>query len=82
MNEVMDTIDQANAHEEFDRDLALRLFKDGAGLKATRDRVIEEFCQAPDCGEPIPETRRKANTATDILYCIDCQARLERTGRL
>ncbi|MBN8488234.1 MAG: TraR/DksA C4-type zinc finger protein [Burkholderiales bacterium] len=33
-------------------------------------------CQTPDCGEPIPEERRRA--VPGVRHCIDCAERLER----
>lgn len=36
-------------------------------------------CEASDCGEPIPEARRRA--IPGVLFCIECQERFERLGR-
>ena len=35
-------------------------------------------CEAPDCGEPIPEARRRA--LPGVRLCIECQERYERLG--
>lgn len=39
-----------------------------------------EYCMEPECGEPIPEARRRA--LPGVKYCIECQARRERRGDL
>lgn len=40
-------------------------------------RVLSaEVCQQPDCGEPIPEERRRA--VPGVRHCVDCAERLER----
>lgn len=76
MAEVMDTADQALAHETFDRDLALALTRELNGIKPAELRIVNQFCE--ECGNEIDPERRAANTATDIVYCIGCQTRWER----
>jgi phage/conjugal plasmid C-4 type zinc finger TraR family protein len=46
-------------------------------IKQTKDSIYTgesaEFCE--ECGEPIPEARRKAIACR---YCLKCQSHLER----
>jgi len=39
-----------------------------------------EACEASDCGEPIPERRRRA--VPGVRLCIECQERFERLGKV
>lgn len=80
MNEVMDETDRAKAQADFGTDLALRLYREESGIKEAGKRVINEYCD--HCGGLIPKARREANTATDILYCVDCQNHFEIKERL
>lgn len=52
----------------------------GVNAPAVDWRVMSaEECEAPDCGEPIPERRRRA--VPGVRLCIECQERFERLGR-
>ena len=48
-----------------------------ARLKARRGPVGESFEDCAECGEPIPEARRRA--VPGVKLCLDCAA--ERQGR-
>ena len=55
----MDEIDQANAHAEFMLDMKLR-----------KHMTPKEYgpAECDDCGEPVPEPRRKLG----LRCCVDC----------
>ena len=74
--DVRDGADQAQAHEEFDTALALLRLRQQAGLKPKGGRLVNKFCD--ECGAEIDPASRAAETATDILLCIDCQRASER----
>jgi len=46
---------------------------------ALPQRASAEYCEASDCGQPIPERRRAA--LPGVALCVECQERLERMGR-
>lgn len=46
-----------------------------ASLKARTHYQAQSLCECEDCGEIIPEQRRKLGAVT---RCIDCQIAIER----
>ncbi|WP_175895700.1 TraR/DksA C4-type zinc finger protein [Burkholderia cepacia] len=68
----MDDFDHASEMEEQYRALAI------AAARRPAHRAIESaaFCQNEECGEPIPDERRRA--VPGCRFCIECQARREQ----
>lgn len=68
----MDEADIAN--EMMEQDLQIRLAEARAKMRTDGP----EFCDAEDCGEPLPPARRKLG----LRFCVDCAASRERRARL
>jgi len=81
---MSDEIDQAQANDEFFRELALRSRrplsvpvsdeKMETAFTDTDDGHGQRICL--DCGEPIPEARRKA--VPGCTRCVTCQTEFEQ----
>lgn len=67
----MDIFDQATELEERHRAAALAHLATSLA-QPTRESAID--CE--DCGEPIPEARRRA--VPGCIRCIECQERVEK----
>lgn len=67
----MDIADKAAAIEEMNRAQAL------AALYRPPETIGSAECE--DCGDPIPEARRRANPSA--TRCTECQARHERHAK-
>lgn len=74
---MTDDIDRAQAREAELLADALRGQERRAGLAGRTVADSARFCQAPGCGEAIPEPRRRA--VPGVQLCVACQARLEKT---
>jgi phage/conjugal plasmid C-4 type zinc finger TraR family protein len=77
----MDSVDEAQLLEEFERMEALHRLKAFAGPDEPEWRDPENplvLCQ--DCDSPIPAARLLANPRA--VRCIDCQIEYEREQRL
>lgn len=68
----MDEVDIAN--DRIMQDLEIRL----AETRSKERPYGPEFCQREDCGEPMPELRRKMG----MVVCVDCASLMERVGRM
>lgn len=68
MSNTSDIIDAAQELQELQLDMALRSLQSKQGKF-----VVNEYCD--DCGEEIPEARRKIGLEKQITIkcCIDCQ---------
>lgn len=71
-----DEIDRAQAREEQLRDDALSVYQRGRPALDPDDWEILSACECDDCGERIPDARRKA--VPGVTRCIDCQEFKER----
>lgn len=80
---MSDLIDRANEHadmllrhaleeQRLRSALATGHLADGADWHV----VSATDCEGPNCGEPIPDTRRRL--LPGVRLCVDCQARLEK----
>ena len=67
----MDIADKAAAIEEMNRAQAL--------AARTRIRTAPRSAECEDCGDPIPEARRRAYPSA--TRCTECQARHERHAK-
>lgn len=68
---MTDQFDRAQALEleDWERRQALAISTPGTAPSAL-------YCQAEDCGEPIPQARREASPG--CRFCAECQTRIER----
>lgn len=72
---MSDLVDQAQALEQMHREAAM-------AAHASRSTLCAEaatHCEAPRCGQAIPDARRRA--VPGVRLCVECQAELERQGR-
>lgn len=80
---MTDVYDRAQATDEMFLRHALEEQRRKAGGPNVRPedwRVTSaEECQAPHCGEPIPQDRRRA--VPGVRLCVECQDRQEKLGR-
>ncbi|MFZ5531480.1 MAG: TraR/DksA family transcriptional regulator [Pseudomonadota bacterium] len=74
----MDQFDRAQELEQQKRDDALACHAQRSAEDAARESA--KWCEAPHCGERIPEDRR--NAIPGVRYCVECQGLLERHGKL
>lgn len=77
---MTDDIDRAQAREAELLADALRDHARRAGLAGKTVADSAEFCQARGCAEEIPDSRRRA--VPGVQFCVACQARRERKGKL
>lgn len=68
----MDQFDQASELEQIARDKAIAYQR-----QKDKSNVTAQHCF--ECGNPIPESRRKA--VKGVKYCIDCQIVNEKIGK-
>lgn len=76
---MIDDIDRAQAREAEMLGDALRDQTRRAGLAGKTAADSAEYCEAPGCGEPIPQRRRRA--LPGVRFCVECAARIERTTK-
>jgi phage/conjugal plasmid C-4 type zinc finger TraR family protein len=69
---LADEIDRAQANDEFFRELALK----GRQTPGSENRTASGAEACLDCGEPIPEARRRA--VPGCVRCVACQGEQER----
>lgn len=81
MNQREDFSWEPNNEEEAEIAQLQALFDNEAAVRAARD-AIRAQSQGPsaeecdECGEPIPEARRKA--IPGVRFCVDCKEMAER----
>ena len=66
----MDELDRVQQQEEIDRNQALSRHRSTAHLPSRKD--------CADCGDPIPELRRRLG---GVRFCIECQQYLDKSNR-
>lgn len=76
---MTDVYDRAQARDAQMLADALAAQQRRAGLAGKSAADSAEICQAADCGEPIPATRRAA--VPGCRYCVACQARNEKLNK-
>ncbi|MEW6314154.1 MAG: TraR/DksA family transcriptional regulator [Pseudomonadota bacterium] len=74
----MDQFDRAQELEQQERDAALARQASRSAEGAAKESA--KWCEAPHCGERIPDARREA--IPGVQYCVECQGLLERHGKL
>lgn len=78
----MDIFDRATELEERQREQALQ--RQAERLPAVDPRrwktLSAKWCEAPACGERIPDARRRAMPG--VRLCVDCQDRMERVTKM
>ena len=77
---MTDDIDRAQAREAELLADALRDHARRAGLVGKTMADSAEDCQAPGCGQEIPEARRRA--VPGCQFCVACQTRQEKNKRV
>ena len=77
---MADDADRASGIEAWEREIRLREQKARAGIAepGAWKRLSAKCCVEPDCGERIPEARRKA--LPGVERCVTCADRRERRG--
>jgi phage/conjugal plasmid C-4 type zinc finger TraR family protein len=78
---MADDIDRASELEAWSRENALKQQRERAGFAEPADweRRSAKWCIETDCGERIPDSRRKA--LPGVKRCVTCQETKERRTR-
>jgi phage/conjugal plasmid C-4 type zinc finger TraR family protein len=77
---VGDLLDRAQAIEEAERNAAIDAQAARGPLPAAGwDRTSAKWCEGANCGESIPDERRRAYPG--VRLCVECQMRKEKQER-